>query len=113
MMDVISYGGRPAAFAGPRRVTFAPWIAAREAGHPELRMVVYMCFYSRELREGRLAGSYGDEAARLFARYALMDDDEFLAAAGEGDEALAQRFGAPVGEVVAKRQDLGLDGWSG
>jgi len=65
--------------------------------------------YALEVRLGRSPGPYDDERAALFARFALIDDEEFRARAGWCDAALARRFGVPIAEIGRKRSDLGME----
>ena len=67
-----------------------------------------MCVFAERVNTGELPGPYSDHRAELYARSALIDDNEFLRADGEGvsDEALAERFNVPVEQIAAKRRDL-------
>ena len=67
-----------------------------------------MCAYAERVRSGRLPGPYSDGQAEMFARSALIDDDEFrhLVANGYDDLLLAGHFAVPLEQIAAKRRDL-------
>lgn len=108
MTTLIRYRGDIAGFAGGDRFYPAPHIAALPNGHPIKRFVIFMWLYDQELRADRLPGEYTDERAELFARFALIDDDEFarLESAGVSDRELADELEVPIEQIGAKRGDL-------
>jgi hypothetical protein len=108
-MDLIMYRGRVVALVGLGGLHLVPELAERPAGDPELVFVAFMCAYAIEVRLGRVPGPYDDKRAALFARFALIDDEEFRLCAGWCDTALARRFRVPVGEIARKLADLGLE----
>jgi hypothetical protein len=102
----ISYRGELVAVVTRNRVHLAPRIEALPLGEPELRFVAAMCLYSRDVDEGEVPGPFSSCDAELFARCVLLPDEEFEHRANEPDSKLATRFGVPVEQVAAKRQDL-------
>jgi len=105
---VVKYREEVVAVAGPARFYLAPDIETRAPQDPVRMMAVFTCAFANEVHTGALPGPYSDDRAELFARCALIDDDEFLRgqAAGDDDETLASRFGVPVEQIAAKRRDL-------
>jgi primosomal replication protein N len=102
----ISYGGELVAVATRERVFLAPAVDQLPAGHPKLRFVAVMCLFSRDIDEGKVPGPYCDAGAELYARCVLIADEEFEAHASEPDDELARRFGVPVEQIAAKREDV-------
>lgn len=107
-VTLIVYEGEIVASVGATLVYFVPPIDALESGDPLLRFVSLMAAYALEVRSGSAPGPYSHACAELFARYALIDDDQFemLDANGISDELLAGHFGVPVEQIERKRQDL-------
>ena len=107
-MQLITYDDKPALLAGARTMFLAPHIQALPAGHPVLRFVLMLGVFERDVRAGVLPGPFTQARAELFARCALIDDDEFLArfAAGATDEQLAEHFEVPPEQIRAKHHDL-------
>jgi len=67
-----------------------------------------MCVFAERVQAGKLPAPYSDARAELYARCALIDDDEFARAEADGasDTALAARFSMPIEQIDAKRRDL-------
>jgi hypothetical protein len=67
-----------------------------------------MAAFAERVRRGEVSGPYTDARAELYARCALIDDDEFARrdSADVADESLADHFGVPVEQIAAKRADL-------
>ena len=108
MTTLIQYRGEVVAVAGASRFHLAPHIEAREPGDPLRAVATLMCVFAERVHAGELAGPYNDARAELYARCALIDDDEFACASadGESDAALAARFSVPIEQIAAKRRDL-------
>ncbi len=106
MTTLIQYRGDVVAVAGASRFHLAPHIGAREPGDPLRAVVALMCIFAERVQAGELPGPYSDARAELYARCALIDDDEFERAEGESDEAVAVRFNVPIEQIDAKRRDL-------
>ena len=107
-VTLIVYEGDIVATVGATRVYFVPPIGDLESGDPLLRFVSLMAAYALEVRHGSAPGPYTNARAELFARFSLIDDDQFemLDANGMSDELLAGHFGVPVEQIERKRQDL-------
>ena len=107
-VTLIVYEGEVVASVGGSRAYLAPQVDALESGDPLLRFVSLMAAYALEVRHGSVPGPYTHACAELFARLALIDDDQFemLDANGMSNELLAGHFGVPVGQIEHKRQDL-------
>jgi hypothetical protein len=105
MTTLIKYDGRIAAIASRARVHFCPPLHELDAGDPLRRFVHIMGRYARDIATGALPGDYSDEDAELYARTALIDDDDFHAVAGEPDAELAARFNVPLEQIARKRSD--------
>lgn len=106
MTTFIQYRGAIVAVATARRVVFTGPLAESHPNDPVRRFATGMAAYARELEAGALEGPYDQEDAELYARSLLIDDEEFLARAGVGDELLAEYFGVPVEQVSLKRAEL-------
>jgi hypothetical protein len=108
MTTLIQYRGDIVAIAGATRFHLAPHIEAREPRDPLRAVAAMMCVFADRVSTGELPGPYSDDRAELYARCALIDDDEFRRADAEhpDDETLAQQFNVPFEQVAAKRQDL-------
>ena len=85
-----------------------PQIDALDSADPLAGFVSAMALYALAVRQRAAPGPYTDARAELFARLALIDDDQFemLDANGVSDELLAGHFGVPVEQIERKRQDL-------
>jgi len=108
MTTLIQYRGDVVAVAGASRFHLAPQIEAREPGDPLRAVVALMCVFAGRVHAGELPAPYSDARAELYARCALIDDEEFACAEadGESDEAVAARFNVPIEQIDAKRRDL-------
>jgi hypothetical protein len=107
-VTLIVYEGEVVASVGARRVCLAPQVDKLDDGEPLLRFVCSMAAYALAARDGSAPGPYTHARAELFARLALIDDDQFemLDANGLPEELLAGHFGVPLEQVARKRQDL-------
>ena len=107
-MRLVSYGDEVVAVAGTTRFYLAPQVEALGERDPLVAFVALMCAYADRVRSGRLPGPYSDDRAELFARSALIDNDEFrhLEANGYDDLLLAGHFDVPTEQIAAKRRDL-------
>lgn len=104
---MILYEGEVVATVGAHRVHIVPPIAALDGGDPLLRFVSFMAAFAAEVRRGSAPGPYTHARAEMFARLALIDDDQFemLDANGLSDDLLAGHFGVPVEQIERKRHD--------
>lgn len=68
----ITYRGRIEACATATRVFLCEELERRPTSDPELRFVLLMCCYARDVITGRLPGPYRTEDARRYARAALI-----------------------------------------
>lgn len=105
-MTFIHYNGQIAAVVGASGFHLAPHLEDRPVGDPECCFVAFMAAYALDIRMGALSGPYSDQRAALFARFALISNDEFCAQAAQPNETLARRFNVPAAEIAAKRSDL-------
>ena len=107
-MTLIVYEGDIVASVGATRIYFVPPVDDLASGDPLLRFVSLMAAYALEVRHGSAPRPYTHARAEMFARLALIDDDQFemLDANGMSDALLAGHFGVPVEQVERKRQDL-------
>lgn len=105
---MILYEGEVVATVGAHRVYFVPPIDALVSADPLRRFVSLMAAFAAEVRRGSAPGPYTHARAELFARLALIDDDQFemLDANGLSDDLLAGHFGVPVEQIERKRHDL-------
>ncbi len=101
---LVTYNDESAALVNARHVTFV--CAELPAGHPRLRMLIYMARYAQLIASGERSGPYTDADAERFARGALVSPDEPRRHWHESDEQLAARFGLPLEQIPAARQDL-------
>jgi len=110
-VTLIVYEDEIVASVGATRVCFAPPIDGLASGDPLLSFVSLMAAYALEVRHGSAPGPYSHARAEMFARYALIDDDQFemLDANGIGDELLAGHFGVPIEQIERKREDLSAE----
>lgn len=108
MPVMIRYRGEVLGFAGATRFFLAPHIERLPEDHPLVRIACLMALFANQIREGEVPGPYNDARAELYARCALIPDEEFRRLEDEGwsDEILADHFGVPVEQVAAKRLDL-------
>lgn len=107
IVQPIVFRGRMSAAAGDGYFYLAPHLEALEPDHPDRLFVSMMCFYARDVLTGQTPGPYRDDRAEMAARSTLMNDGDFARAAFLGDADIAEMFGVPLDQVVAKRADLG------
>ena len=107
MTTLIQYRGDVVAVAGATRFHLAPHVEALSPRDPLRAIVALMCAFAERVQSGELTGPYSDHRAELYARSALIDDDEFMRATDEGldDNELAARFNVPIEQIEAKRED--------
>jgi hypothetical protein len=74
-LQPITHRGRIVACATARRVFLGAELERRRPSDPELRFVLLMCCYARDILTGVLSGPYRDEDARAYARAALIPDE--------------------------------------
>jgi len=74
-LQPIAYRGRVVACASATRVFLADELRRRPDGDPELRFVLFMCCYARDVMTGALPGRYSDGNARAYARAALIPEE--------------------------------------
>ena len=108
MTTLIKYRGKVVAVAGATRFHLAPSVEVLVRRDPLRAIVALMCVFAERVQAGELPGLYSDQRAELYARSALIGDDEFTRATGEGleDDELAERFNVPPEQIDAKRRDL-------
>jgi hypothetical protein len=108
MTTLIQFRGEVVAVAGATRFHLAPRVEALSPRDPQRAIVALMCLFAERVQAGELPGPYSDHRAELYARSALIDDDEFRRATNEGldDRELAARFNVPLEQIDAKREDL-------
>ena len=71
----IEYRGELVAVVSSRRIhILAPWLLARAAGDPELRLVGYMCACCLEILSGRLDATFTSEFTEAWARRAIAHE---------------------------------------
>ena len=107
-VTLIVYDGDIVATAGAHRVYLVPPLDALADGDPLLRFVSLMATYALAVRHGTAPGPYTHERAQVFARLALIEDDQFemFDAHGLSDVLLAGHYGVPVEQIERKRTDL-------
>lgn len=105
---MLRYQGELLGFAGATRFYLVPHIERLPDDHPLVRMATVMALFADQIKRGELDGPYSDERAELYARCALISDDEFTSVDAEGwsDEVIAEHFGVPAEQIAAKRDDL-------
>ncbi len=110
-VTLIMFEGQIAATAGARRFYLAPHVGARGLDDPLAQFVTLMAAFALRVKDGSAPGPYTDERAERFARFALIEDDEFrMLDANQLDDALlAGHFDVPVDQIEFKRQDLDLN----
>jgi len=74
-LQPITYRGRLLACATAARVFLSAELQRRPAGDAELRFVLLMCCYARDVITGQLPGPYRCEDARRYAQAALIPDE--------------------------------------
>jgi hypothetical protein len=106
---LISYRGRPVALVAPERVhALAPWLQNAPPRDPDARFVLFMCTFARRVQLGRLSCPFSNAAAELWARRALIDDDELLTHPNRPAREHARRAGVPTEQISTRRRELDL-----
>lgn len=100
----IMYRGRLAALATRDRVFLARDLQARPAGDGELRLVLLMCCYARDVLCGQLPGPYELDSALRYARAALIPG-ELLERVTLDIAHAAAGLGIPAAELEAARRE--------
>lgn len=103
---LVLYRGAPAALVSRRQISFVGDIRHLPPGDPVVRVVAHMAFYAQLVLSGDMPAPYTDEGAQQFARFALIDTDEFVSQAGDADEELAAHFRVPVEQIMSTRREL-------
>jgi hypothetical protein len=103
---LVSYIDEPVALVNARHVTFLGPAAELPAGHPRLRLLIYMARYAQLVACRERPGPYTDADAERFARAALIEPAELRAHRRESDQDLAQRFRLPVEQIPPARGEL-------
>jgi hypothetical protein len=75
LLRPITYGGRLVAVCTRSRFYLAEELELRPAIDPERTFVVFMCAYACAVLRGELPGPFCHDAARYFARAALIPDE--------------------------------------
>jgi hypothetical protein len=98
-LQPIAYRGRVVACASATRVFLADELRRRPDGDPELRFVLFMCCYARDVMTGELPGRYSDANARALARAALIPD-ELMERPLADPRRTARALSVPVDELL-------------
>jgi hypothetical protein len=104
---LVLYRGAAVALVGVRRLSFLGDLRHLPPGDPVIRVVTHMAYYAGLVLAGEMPAPYTDSDAARFARFALIDQDELARSVCDSHEALAERFGVPVQEVVEARREFG------
>lgn len=104
-MRLITYNDDLVAIVSRRRVHFLPLVDELDQSAPLRRFIYLMAHYAHDVDVGELPGPYTTEAAELYARTVLIDDDELDARTGDTDEDLAEHFAVPLEQIALKRID--------
>jgi hypothetical protein len=102
---LVTYNDAPVALVNACRATLLGTVAELPAGHPELRLIVYMAIYAKLIASGQRRGPYDDLDAQRFARHALIDQHELLERAKQVDEHLAEHFRVPLDQIPLARAE--------
>jgi hypothetical protein len=100
----ITYRGRLVACATASRFFLSDELERRPPGNPELRFVLFMCCYARDVLTGQLSGPYRDVDAGIYARAALIPE-ELLERPLPDPRRTADALGVPVAELLQARDD--------
>lgn len=103
---IVKYRGRAVALVRPSCVEFHGRVMALEADHPHRRWAFCLSLFAFDVVDGLIPGPYSDFRAGVFARQALIPDDEFLELATLDDAVLAEYFNVPLPEIEEKRADV-------
>jgi hypothetical protein len=106
---LVTHNHQPVALVNARHATLLGPVAELPAGHPQLRLTVYMTIYAHLIATGQHPGPYDDQDAQRFARHALIDQHQLLERASQTDEHLAEHFRIPTEQITLARQDLEHD----
>lgn len=98
----ITYRGRVMACASRHRVFLSAALERSAGTDPDLRFVLMMCCYARDVLTGRLPGPYTTWDARRYAQAALIPD-ELLDRAPLDTRRVARWLGVPEDELYAAR----------
>jgi hypothetical protein len=101
-LQPITHRGRLVACATATRVFLAAELERRPSGDPELRFVLLMCCYARDILTGALSGPYRDDDARAYARAALIPE-ELLERPLPDPIRTGHALGVPLGELLDAR----------
>lgn len=102
---LVTYNHQPVALVNARRATLLGTVAELPAGHPQLRLTLYMAIYAHLIASGQHPGPYDDQDAQRFARTALIDQHELLGRASQADEHLAEHFRVPIDQIPLARAE--------
>ena len=105
-MILVRHEGRVVAIVRPPVIEFPCRIVALEPDHPHRRWAFCLGLFALEVAEGRISGVYTDARAALFARQALIPDEEFADLASLDEAILAEHFNVPLSAIADKRADL-------
>jgi hypothetical protein len=103
-LQPIIHRGRLVACATATRVFLAAELERRLSGNPELRFVLLMCCYARDILTGALSGPYRDDDAGAFARAALIPE-ELLERPLLDPQRTGRALGVPLGELLEARRE--------
>jgi hypothetical protein len=103
---LVTHNHQPVALVNARRATLLGPVAELPAGHPQLRLTIYMTIYAHLIASGQHAATYNDEDAQRFARHALIDLHEVAARHDQTDQQLAHHFRVPPDQITAARAEL-------
>jgi hypothetical protein len=102
LIQPIVYRGRLVACVTGDRVFLSERLDRSRPGDPELRFVLLMCCYAREVLSGELPGPYDSGRARCYAQAALIPG-ELLDRESLNVARAARGLGIPVDELRASR----------
>lgn len=103
-LQPITYRGRVMACACRHRVFLSAALERRAPTDPDLRFVLMMCCYARDVLTGTLPGPYTTRDARRYAQAALIPD-ELLDRGTLDNRRVARWLGVPEDELHAARAD--------
>lgn len=95
----------------PSAVQLLPHVAVLEGDHPTRRWVFCLGLFALDVFEMRIPGPYTEFRAALFARQALIPDEEFRPLILLDDAVIAEYFNVPLPQIVEKRTDLAALAW--
>jgi hypothetical protein len=84
----------------------SPHLAVLEPDHPYRRWMACLVVFAQHVLASRIDGAYSLQRAELFARHALLPDDEFCQFLHLPDALLAEHFNVPLPQIAEKREDL-------